>query len=1072
MVDHDLEILEKGFIAADKFINRQYLDLFSYAPIYSGNEAKTYSELKLNGKLDTDDIRIIKINKIVINNKKNIIPELSNLYNALYNLNISSAVIVKGTLSGVELYIAVRAHDSEVAGKLLKASLESNLPGIKINNLKDSDKNFLMQNMDRSEDGVLLSKGLATVSLIPTIREDEEEFSQGLERFIDAMYGKNYVAVFLSAPLGHRTIENMRRGYEEIYSSLSPYAKFTYTYGENVSHAISKGISSSFSTSVNHSISNSNSSSTSSTDGSSSGETDSSNWGAGGWSTNTGTSSSTSSSYTSGSSFGKTISDSVAEAHADGATKGDTKTEGSSESKTINYENKSVENLMKQIEIQLERINLWESYGLWENCAYFFSNDVTDAVLAATTYKSLMIGDKSGIEKAHVNVWSAEIQNDNIKKILKSIKELKHPTALIPKDNQYDEQLVTPTSLVSGKELALLQGLPCKSVLGVSVQEMAEFGRSVVYEGELPKNSVSIGNVYHMGIENKNVPVNMDLNMFSSHCFITGSSGSGKSVATYNLIDKLLENGIKMLVVEPTKGEYKTIFKNIEKLNVFSVEIEKDRFLRINPFVFPDNIHILAHIEQLMQIFSAAWPLSAAMPSVLKSAIIKSYINVGWDINRSMWIEGYSKKKYPNFYDLRKTLPNIINSSDFSKEVKGNYTGALLMRVSAMTSGINDLIFNKSDGISNEEMFDNNTIIDLSELGAEESISLIMGMIILKLNEYRKYQRKKGLLKEHDAIIHHVTILEEAHNILKRTNKGQSMDGANMVGKSVEMISNSIKEMRTYGEGFIIIDQSPLAVDLSAIENSATKIVMNTPSREACQELGSALSLNEEQIRELSKLNRGVAAIMQKGWMMPVLTKVNMWNDKKYNKLEKIKKEEEYKTKPSVSIIRGELVRVLIKQIKLQEFTGSKFCAVINKSSLPTSQKIELKGIWDIYQKYREQNEILNEVMLGHLFMEICDCRGLFDIIPTNKLTTYNDIINTISKLGPEKRTKYENNIHYLAQIWVDKFKNSLQQYIDIDDEAKSYVTKYTVAYICDSGKKSSSVFSHVYYTMKNNDDK
>ena len=103
-----------------------------------------------------------------------------------------------------------------------------------------------------------------------------------------------------------------------------------------------------------------------------------------------------------------------------------------------------------------------------------------------------------------------------------------------------------------------------------------------------------------------------------------------------------------------------------------------------------------------------------------------------------------------------------------------------------------------------------------------------------------------------------------------------------MVGKSVEMISNSIKEMRTYGEGFLIIDQSPLAVDSSVIENTSTKIIMNTPSKDACEELGSALSLNEEQTKELSRLNVGVAAVMQKGWLSPVLMRVGLWNAQKY----------------------------------------------------------------------------------------------------------------------------------------------------------------------------------------------
>ena len=113
---------------------------------------------------------------------------------------------------------------------------------------------------------------------------------------------------------------------------------------------------------------------------------------------------------------------------------------------------------------------------------------------------------------------------------------------------------------------------------------------------------------------------------------------------------------------------------------------------------------------------------------------------------------------------------------------------------------------------------------------------MIMGVLIMKLNEYRKSQRKENPKLALNSQLSHVTVLEEAHNLLKRTSKDQNQEGANMIGKSVEMISNSIKEMRTYGEGFIIIDQSPMAVDASAIENTSTKIIMNTPAKDACED--------------------------------------------------------------------------------------------------------------------------------------------------------------------------------------------------------------------------------------------
>ena len=62
-------------------------------------------------------------------------------------------------------------------------------------------------------------------------------------------------------------------------------------------------------------------------------------------------------------------------------------------------------------------------------------------------------------------------------------------------------------------------------------------------------------------------------------------------------------------------------------------------------------------------------------------------------------------------------------------------------------------------------------------------------------------------------------------NLLRRQEAG----GSDLVKKSVESISNAIAEMRTYGEGFLIVDQSPGAVDISAIKNTNTKIVMRLP---------------------------------------------------------------------------------------------------------------------------------------------------------------------------------------------------------------------------------------------------
>ena len=100
------------------------------------------------------------------------------------------------------------------------------------------------------------------------------------------------------------------------------------------------------------------------------------------------------------------------------------------------------------------------------------------------------------------------------------------------------------------------------------------------------------------------------------------------------------------------------------------------------------------------------------------------------------------------------------------------------------------------------------------------------------------------------------------------------------MGKSVEMLTNAIAEMRTYGEGFVIADQAPGLLDRSIIRNTNTKIIMRLPDRSDRELVGSAANLNEDQITELAKLPCGVAEVYQNEWIQPVLCKVDKYKAK------------------------------------------------------------------------------------------------------------------------------------------------------------------------------------------------
>ena len=429
-------------------------------------------------------------------------------------------------------------------------------------------------------------------------------------------------------------------------------------------------------------------------------------------------------------------------------------------------------------------------------------------------------------------------------------------------------------------------------------------------------------------------PVRLNVRNLTAHTFITGSTGAGKSTTVYKMLDELTrgsaEENVKFMVVEPAKGEYKNALAANTRLDVhvYGTNPKQTRLLRINPFRFPHEIHIYEHMDRLTEIFNVCWPMYAAMPAVLKAAIENAYRKAGWDLMTS---ENPYGEVYPCFADVANEVNAYINSSEYSDDTKGDYKGSLVTRLTSLTNGINGLIF-AADDLSDEELFEQNTIVDLSRAGNPDTKALIMGILILKLQEYRMAQAKGS-----DAVLRHVTVLEEAHNLLKRTSTEQSSESANLVGKSVEMLANAIAEMRTYGEGFIIADQAPGLLDASVIRNTNTKIIMRLPDEEDRKLVGKAANLNDDQIAELAKLPRGVAAVYQSEWTGPVLCKV----EKPDLKQETYDEPEPFQKQQERSVLFNLLDRDFREKLDETEFRDG-FRHAVLRSGVPTSVKIDL----------------------------------------------------------------------------------------------------------------------------------
>lgn len=766
-------------------------------------------------------IRFFDITKWTVDSNENNLDKLVNVYQALSEERCAIALIYTRTTAGCTVTMAVEncgeLDQPAVANGLsrrFRSAFYGNFPGAELGETQDGIPLALRERLSGC--------AVAAVSNLPS--EKSENFvSQSIEKLLDGVVPQRgtdeYSIVLLATPT-----DNLRERQNrlcQLYTELSPYATWQKSRGsiDSLSESASASVGASLDTLLSFNLGRSSN-----------------------------------------------------RAQTSGITSGSTET----------YVDYGAKHIQDMLESQIKRMDQCAALGMWDFAAYIFSHNYDMAKNVAHMYLSLTQGEESYLEQAAINVWEPR----KAVPIFPWLRALRHPQFALSREvvQKEPEQLIYPsqvsvTTALTGAELAHALNFPRKSVSGLPVYECVPFGREVVQYARDPKKAVvPFGRIYHMRQEEK-APVCLDRDSLTAHVFITGSTGAGKSNAIYTLLNQLCLEGdtdANFLVIEPAKGEYKEALGGYPNVQVYGTNPYKAPLLRLNPFSFPEDTHVLEHIDRLIEIFNACWPMYAAMPAVLKASVEQAYKGCGWSLNSSTCTG--PMRKFPTFRDVMKALPTVVDSKGFSNDTQGDYKGALLTRLESLTNGINGQVLCAYDELPDSELFDKNVIVDLSRVGSSETKALLMGVLILKLQEHRMEQRADGTNKPNSGL-RHITVLEEAHNLLRRTSMEQSQESSNLQGKSVEMLTNAIAEMRTYGEGFIIADQSPGLLDMAVIRNTNTKIVLRLPDESDRMLVGKAAGLNDEQIVELSRLDTGVAAVYQNHWLEPVLCKVDYFGE-------------------------------------------------------------------------------------------------------------------------------------------------------------------------------------------------
>lgn len=542
----------------------------------------------------------------------------------------------------------------------------------------------------------------------------------------------------------------------------------------------------------------------------------------------------------------------------------------------------SSKNYFENLENLEQILKVGTARGMWRVNGYYAADDQMDAKRLGNIIKASFSGEDSKPEPFRVLEYTSikdVISNTYLMADLVENPDL-HPLGRWWRqgmNNAITLYIYKFQTILNSNQLATICQLPTKEFPGYYVDEYVEFDVSNRTRGNL-KQPIPIGDICVASRKDKILSNNryaLEKNDFTRHALIIGITGGGKTNTSKSILSTLW-NGEKpadrvpFMVIESAKREYWELrnLKGFEDLLVFTLGAEAAATsvkYRINPFETNPHISLQTHIDYLLSTFKAAFDLYPPMPYILEKAVYEIYSDRGWDIVENT--NRYGLTEYPTLSDLYNKIDVIVDNMGYHQEVQSNVKAALQARVYSLMIGGKGAMLNTPKSVPISELLNRPVVMELEDLGDDETKSFVIGILLVQLYEYRKSLMTKG-----SKNLSHILMVEEAHRLLKNVSEGG--EGGNTRAKSVEFFCNLLAEIRTFGQGILIADQIPTKLAPDTIKNTNLKIVHRTVAQEDRETMGRAMNMSPEQIEYLSSLRRGYAAVYAEGDNRPKCVKL------------------------------------------------------------------------------------------------------------------------------------------------------------------------------------------------------
>jgi DNA helicase HerA-like ATPase len=436
----------------------------------------------------------------------------------------------------------------------------------------------------------------------------------------------------------------------------------------------------------------------------------------------------------------------------------------------------------------------------------------------------------------------------------------------------------------SSEFLAALAQPPGAEVPGVRLALRPEF--DVTPErlaGAAPPgtSAVELGEVLDRNLRPAG-PLVLPRDSLNRHVFVCGATGAGKSQTVRSLLEAATGHGIPWLVVEPAKAEYRLMAARLPGVEVIRIRPgEPDAIAAglnpLEPAADADGLRfpLQTHADLVRALFIASFRSEEPFPQVLSAALGRVYADAGWDLALGEPACGRPQDAaYPTLTGLQRAAEQVVTEIGYSQRVTDDVLGFIRVRLASLRQGTTGRFLEGGHPLDFGALLARNAVLEIEDVGDDADKAFLIGTVLIRLVEYLRLThaaaRGRGGA---DGTLRHLTVVEEAHRLLRRTGPGPG-DQAGAAGHAVEMFAGLLAEIRAYGEGLVIAEQIPARLVPDVIKNTAVKIVHRLPAADDREAVGATMNATPAQSRYLVTLPPGRAAVFSDGMDFPILVAI------------------------------------------------------------------------------------------------------------------------------------------------------------------------------------------------------